>query len=361
MNKQTLLRQLPIALVVITAGIGIAQSATTGRVFPYVGYLEENGFPVDGERDMRINLYTAASGGNACQTVSFDGVTVANGRFKVDLEDVSDGCLIEGELYAALSVGPLGGALTDLTTGEGAGRVMIGAVPFAAASPKVSTFLVENDAAVGGNLTTSTLDVTNSGTAALDVTGNTRTGSLTVTGNATAGPSFIGDVGHGAGYAGFSHSAQATTNNYALLQSNDGANTFVNTSSTGAIRFRSANADRMVMDSAGNFRVNGNLGVSGHVLGAYSGASFNTNYTASSDGFVNVWIYADNHGDRCYTFGYVDGATRGTSAVHFDQTGVYANTDTYLMPVRRGSSWRVDFTNGYGACQAEVTWVPLAP
>jgi hypothetical protein len=46
---QRLVRQAPWALLALVGGIALAQS-TTGRTFPYVGYLEEDGFPVDGDR-----------------------------------------------------------------------------------------------------------------------------------------------------------------------------------------------------------------------------------------------------------------------------------------------------------------------
>jgi hypothetical protein len=152
MNRQSLLRQLPIALVVITAGVGIAQSAVTGRVFPYVGYLEEDGFPVDGDRDMRVNLYASDAAGTACDVQYFDDVPVNAGRFSVQVEDVPDNCLNLGELFASVAVGPVDGTLIDLGTGTGSGRVLIGAVPFAAASPRAATLLIENDADVGGDL-----------------------------------------------------------------------------------------------------------------------------------------------------------------------------------------------------------------
>ena len=50
------LKNLPIAVFVVGGGIAIAQSQTGEAVFPYVGYLEENGFAVTGERTVRVDL-----------------------------------------------------------------------------------------------------------------------------------------------------------------------------------------------------------------------------------------------------------------------------------------------------------------
>jgi hypothetical protein len=117
-----------------------------------VGYLEEDGFPVTGDRDVRLNLYASDGAGVACDVQYFDGVPMNEGRFQVEVIDVPDACLIGGELFAGLAVGPVGGTLIDLSTGVGSGRVQVAAVPFAAASPKVATFLTEGDADVGTNL-----------------------------------------------------------------------------------------------------------------------------------------------------------------------------------------------------------------
>jgi hypothetical protein len=198
MDTRRFLRHAPLLLVVLIGGIAIAQSATTGRVFPYIGYLEEDGFPVDGTRDIRIELFSSEVAGSACDTQDFDDEPIASGRFQVELIDVPDNCLVTGELFADVWVGPDFANLVDLGTGVGLGRVRVGAVPFAAASARAATLLVEEDANVGGNLdvtgdalvggntSTDTLDVTSNTTAALDVTGNARMGSLDVTNGARA-------------------------------------------------------------------------------------------------------------------------------------------------------------------------------
>lgn len=89
-------------------------------------------------------------------------------------------------------------------------------------------------------------------------------------GNARINNAFIGDVGHGGGWAGFSHSQQNSTSGYALLQSTDGANTLINKANTGngVIGFRVGNADQMVITNNGNVGIgNTNPGVKLQVNG----------------------------------------------------------------------------------------------
>lgn len=76
-------------------------------------------------------------------------------------------------------------------------------------------------------------------------------------GNARINNTFLGDVGHGAVWGGFSNSAQANTTGYALLESNDGAYTLLNKQNTGSgyIGFRVANVDQAVITNAGNMGI----------------------------------------------------------------------------------------------------------
>jgi hypothetical protein len=138
-----LIRHLPLFAFLALGGVAVAQSIDNGgRDIPYVGYLEEDGFPVDGVRDMRVRVFPVGTGGSVCHNQTFDGVTVAAGQFSLELTDLPDSCLVTGELWLALHVGPTGEALTALSTGVGAGRVRVGAVPFAAANPAGSSLLV---------------------------------------------------------------------------------------------------------------------------------------------------------------------------------------------------------------------------
>jgi hypothetical protein len=89
-------------------------------------------------------------------------------------------------------------------------------------------------------------------------------------GNARINNTFIGDVGHGSSWAGFSNSSSNTTTGYALLQNTDGAYTLINKQNTGSgyIGFRVANSDVAVITNSGNM----GIGTTGpgyklHVLG----------------------------------------------------------------------------------------------
>ncbi len=76
-------------------------------------------------------------------------------------------------------------------------------------------------------------------------------------GNARINNVFIGDVGHGAGWAGFAHQNQASPTAYSLLASIDGNYTFLNKQNTGLgyIGFRVANTDVAVINNFGNMGV----------------------------------------------------------------------------------------------------------
>lgn len=82
---------------------------------------------------------------------------------------------------------------------------------------------------------------------------NNTTQKLTVDGNAVIGNAFIGNVGHGETWAAFSSSGSKTVTGYALIQSTDGKNTYINKEAgDGSIGFRIANVDKMVIANNGN-------------------------------------------------------------------------------------------------------------
>ncbi|WP_258540436.1 hypothetical protein [Parvicella tangerina] len=76
-------------------------------------------------------------------------------------------------------------------------------------------------------------------------------------GNARINNAFVGDVGHGANWAGFSHQNQASTTGYSFLSGINGDYTLINKANTGAgyIGFRQGNVDMAVID------YNGNMGI----------------------------------------------------------------------------------------------------
>jgi len=78
-------------------------------------------------------------------------------------------------------------------------------------------------------------------------------GKLKVTNNAAINNVFLGDVGHGSVWAGFSHTSQVSQSSYALLQNNTGTYTLINKKAgDGYIGFRVDNNDRMVINNNGN-------------------------------------------------------------------------------------------------------------
>jgi hypothetical protein len=93
-------------------------------------------------------------------------------------------------------------------------------------------------------------------------------------GNARINNTFLGDVGHGSGWGGISHSSMNSTTGYGLIQSSDGAYTLINKQNTGSgyIGFRVANSDVAVITNAGNM----GLGLTGPVykLTVTPGATF---------------------------------------------------------------------------------------
>ena len=103
---------------------------------------------------------------------------------------------------------------------------------------------------------TERMRVTTAGSVGIGISGPTQ--RLDVQGgNARINNAFIGDVGHGAGWAGFSNSSSANTTGYALLQSTTGDYTLINKQNTGSgyIGFRVANADVAVITNAGNMGI----------------------------------------------------------------------------------------------------------
>lgn len=78
-------------------------------------------------------------------------------------------------------------------------------------------------------------------------------GDLKVSNNGEVANVFVGDVGHGAVWAGFGHKDAISTTGYGLLQSSDGKCTLINKKSDGGfIGFRIDNADKMILFDNGN-------------------------------------------------------------------------------------------------------------
>lgn len=152
------------------------------------------------------------------------------------------------------------------------------------------------------------------------VSGTGEVGSLTAIGNSRLSNVFLGDVGHGPTYAGFSHNSIPGTGTYALLQSNDAAYTLLNKgSATGWIGFRINNADQMVIREdgkvgigntgpleklhvSGNVRIDGTLDLQNNRI---AGVATPTNTTdAATKGYVDTQV-SGNTGSRILAFAEV--------------------------------------------------------
>jgi hypothetical protein len=163
-----LLRHAPLLLIALISSVALAQTLNnSGRVFPYNGYLELDGFPATDSYDFELVLFNQPTGGTACDTQNFSNVAVNEGRFQVLLTDVPDGCFGGTQMYLETRVGPVGGALVDLAPAAG-GRTLIGAVPHAAQASAFSRFyaevletiLVDADSVVAGDVDTTSLAAT---------------------------------------------------------------------------------------------------------------------------------------------------------------------------------------------------------
>lgn len=139
-------------------------------------------------------------------------------------------------------------------------------------------------------------------------------------GNARINNTFIGDVGHGANWGGFSHYNQANTTGYAILESVDGAYTLINKQNTGSgyIGFRVANADQAVILNNGNMGI---ATINPQVRLAVSGAGANVYAT-------DVWVENNMHvqGNEALTQGGGRGRLRVGTAWGYD--GLYTETGT---------------------------------
>lgn len=363
--------QLPLLALVVVGGLAFAQTiVNSGRVFPYAGYLEIDGFPANGLYDLDVGLYTQESGGTACDALSFASVPVAEGRFQVLLDGVSDSCFIGSLLWLELAVAPTGQAPVALSP-TGGGRIAIGSVPFATQGSPFTRFFAElvesfrvetgtleadtNIVSTGGNITANTGNiVATAGNVSAGGTvsgGNLSTsGRLEVTGGVITRGGPIGGAGDLGLYS-------QVPNNWIRFVTNNGSFAFYPDSGYGTNSVAE-------VSPAGNLQLDGNLSVGGTSFGSgYVGTyNFNTNYSASTDGFVVAYINADNSGDRCYAVGYVDSVIRAGSSTHFyTPSDVWVPIGSFMMPVKRGSTWQASLVNTSGTCGATLSWMPLAP
>ena len=125
-------------------------------------------------------------------------------------------------------------------------------------------------------------------------------GHLTVNGNANVSNTFLGDVGHTAAWAGFSHKDSKSTGGYALLQHTNGT-TLLNSANGRNLHFRINNGDKMTLTSAGRLGIGthnptkGVLEVVGgvvHSLGGYGWLNRHGAHYGNGHAYVHYGVYA---------------------------------------------------------------------
>lgn len=170
------------------------------------------------------------------------------------------------------------------------------------------------------------------------------TQKLQVIGNAKINNTFLGDVGHGGSWAGFSHGNSASTSGYALLQRTDGLYTLMNKRSGGGyLGFRVDNADKMIINDSGNVGI-GLLEprTQLHVLGRIStGADFTSAGSITffpPDGFA--WFHIDNGpaggrptGRLRISHGGTPGAQEIISILQNKNVGIGTSTPAFKLDV----------------------------
>jgi hypothetical protein len=127
-------------------------------------------------------------------------------------------------------------------------------------------------------------------------------------GNARINNTFIGDVGHGAAWGGFSHSLQNTTTGYTILASSDGNYTLINKQNTGTgyIGFRMSNADVAVINGLGNMGIGTTTPAANARLQVVGGAIMPQTGNNNSSGIYFPPNAGGGGGDEAYIRHYVE-------------------------------------------------------
>jgi hypothetical protein len=174
----------------------------------------------------------------------------------------------------------------------------------------VSDSTTLSNAAIAGSLTTGTLNVTKNASLADTII----KGSLTTEGKGVISNVFLGDVGHGQNWAGFSHGKSASATGYGFLHHTSGQYALINKKSGGGvIGLRIDNVDKMVVAD------NGNVGIGTQdpkakldVAGAISANSLNGEkrplvFEVGQKGDTQKWYFVNQDiGPLC---GDADGCT----------------------------------------------------
>lgn len=116
--------------------------------------------------------------------------------------------------------------------------------------------------------------------------------------------------------------------------------------------------------TTGDASVGGTLSITGTAFGAYNrdNYAFDTEYVASTNGFVLVSLNADTDGDRCHASATLDARFVAAEAVHdYASNDTRVATGSFMFPVGTGSTWKVTLTHTSGTCATRLWWIPLAP
>lgn len=198
-------------------------------------------------------------------------------------------------------------------------------------------------------------------------------------GNARINNVFIGDVGHGATWAGLANSSQANTTAYGLLMSSDGNYTLINKQNTGGgyIGFRVANADQVVILNNGNMGIGTTgpgykLSVNGTIEAGDAFAAGGQNLRIGDDTYFSdvdlastLGLYSTSQtfanmsiGNVANDPGMVSGGT--ASYVHRDGTQIFGDGGRYAMVASLSVNGNTsDETGGfYADGNAAAIWSP---
>ena len=195
-----------------------------------------------------------------------DGVPTLNDVQRLKIESGSDtaNAYFMNSLLGIGTTSP--GAKLHLTSGAGAEFLVDNASEWQAKDsggtaqgflwPRWTDNVTYLNFGVGGfnlrnNASSSKVFIEDDGDVGIGTTTPTR--QLDTTGNVKLNNAFLGDVGHGATWAGFCHNSVPGTGTYALLQNNTADYTLINKDAdAGWIGMRVNNADMMVVRESGN-------------------------------------------------------------------------------------------------------------